>query len=400
MRGTKTTLKKLIIASVIGVSVASVVYIVFSAPSDERPRAQYMTVPVEKGILRAEINSTGTIKPRVEVEVGSHVSGTIKKLYADFESVVKEGDIIALIEPDTYKAKVDQAKANLLAVKADLEKAEVNVTDQLRTLHRKEELIKSNSIGQRDFYTAQTNVDAARAQVGVAKATVAQTEENLEEAELNLKYTQIVAPVNGIVTARNMDVGQTVTASFQTPVLFRIAEDLTLMQVYADVDEADIGRVREGQIATFSVPAFPDEFCGASVAQIRNDPQIQPNVDTYNVILDVKNDDLKLRPGMTASVQIRITEVNDALMVPDQAFRFSPKEQQDDLPPLKSGERRVWKLESNNQIHPISVRVGTVGSERTEIFSNELQSGDRVVLEVVSTKKQESAGVPGLQFRF
>ena len=393
-------MKKLIIALVIGVAVASVMYFVFCTASDEGSEAKYTTVPVEKGVLKAEINSTGAIKPRVEVQVGSQVSGTIKKLYADFESVVKEGDIIALIDPDTYKAKVDQAKANLLSVKADLEKAEVNVTDQLRTLRRKEELIKSNSISQQDFDTAQTNVDAARAQLEEAKATVAQMEENLEEAALNLKYTQIVAPVNGIVTARNMDIGQTVTASFQTPVLFRIAEDLTLMQVYTSVDEADIGRVNEGQIATFSVPAFPDEFFEASVTQIRNDPQIQQNVVTYNVILDVKNDDLKLRPGMTTSVQIRLREVNDALMVPDQAFRFSPKEQKDDLPPLKSGERRVWKLEGNNQIHPISVRVGMVGSERTQIFSDELQSGDRVVLEAVSTKKQESTGLPGLQFRF
>src|SRR5208283_1039545 len=139
-------------------------YFVFCTASDEGSEAKYTTVPVEKGVLKAEINSTGAIKPRVEVQVGSQVSGTIKKLYADFESVVKEGDIIALIDPDTYKAKVDQAKANLLSAKADLEKAEVNVTDQLRTLRRKEELIKSNSISQQDFDTAQTNVDAARAE--------------------------------------------------------------------------------------------------------------------------------------------------------------------------------------------------------------------------------------------
>ncbi len=393
-------MKKLIIASVIGVSVASVVYSVFSAPSDEGREEKYMTVPVEKGTLKAEINSTGTIKPRVEVQVVSQVSGTIKKLYADFESVVKEGDIIALIDPDTYKAKVDEAKANLLSAKADLEKAEINVADQLRTLRRKEELIKSNSINQQDFDTAQTKADAARAEADLAQTTVARMEKNLQQAELNLNYTQIVAPVNGIVTARSMDIGQTVTASFQTPVLFRIAEDLALMQVYTSVDEADIGRVKEGQVATFSVPAFPDEFFEASVTQIRNDPQIQQNVDTYIVILDVKNKDLKLRPGMTASVQIRLREINDALMVPDQAFRFSPKEQKDDLPPLKSGERRVWKLEGNNQIHPISVRVGIVGSERTQIFTDELQSGDCVALEAVSTKKQQSTGVRGLQFRF
>ena len=253
-------MKKPITIVLIVALVVAGLYYVFGANRNSKPEIKYITVPIEKGTLKAEINSTGTIKPRVEVQVGSQVSGTIKKLFADFESVVKEGEVIALIDPDTYKAKVGQAKANLLSAKANLEKAEVSLVDQLRTLRRKEELIKTNSISQQDVDTAQTNVDAARAQIDASKAAIAQMEANLEEAELNLKYTQIVAPVNGVVTARNMDVGQTVTASFQTPVLFRIAEDLTVMQVYTSVDEADIGRVRVGQKATFTVPAFPDEF--------------------------------------------------------------------------------------------------------------------------------------------
>jgi HlyD family secretion protein len=237
---------KKIIAIAALTTLALVLYLFFGRTSSRGPQISYVSVPVEKGALKAEINSTGTIKPRVEVQVGSQVSGTIKKLYADFESVVKEGDVIALIDPDTYKAKVGQAKANLLSAKANLEKAEVSLADLLRTLHRKEELIKTSAISQQEFDTAQTNSDNARAQVAVSKATVAQMEANLEEAELNLKYTRIVAPVNGVVTARNMDIGQTVTASFQTPVLFKIAEDLTRMQVYTSVDEADIGRVRVG----------------------------------------------------------------------------------------------------------------------------------------------------------
>ena len=391
-------MKKPITIVLIVALVVAGLYYVFGSNRSSKPEIKYITVPVEKGTLKAEINSTGTIKPRVEVQVGSQVSGTIKKLYADFESVVKEGETIALIDPDTYKAKVGQAKANLLSAKANLEKAEVSLVDQLRTLRRKEELIKTNSISQQDLDTAQTNVDAARAQIDAAKATIAQMEANLEEAELNLKYTQIVAPVNGVVTARNMDVGQTVTASFQTPVLFRIAEDLTVMQVYTSVDEADIGRVRVGQTATFTVPAFPDEFFTASVTQIRNDPQIQQNVVTYNVILDVNNDDLKLRPGMTTTVQISLSEVNDALMVPDQAFRFTPQGQKFDLPPLKSGERRVWKLAEKDQLHPVSVKVGMIGSERIQIMSDDLRAGDRVVVDTVSTKKNAQAS--GLRLRF
>lgn len=395
-------MKKLIIALVIVVAAALGMYFGFGNTSEQAPDIKYVTVPVEKGTLKAEINSTGTIKARVEVQVGSQVSGTIKKLYADFETVVKEGQLIALIDPDTYKAKVGQAKANLLSAKANLAKAEVTLVDQLRTLRRKEELTKTSAISQQEFDTAQTNADAARAQVEAAQATVAQTEANLQEAELNLKYTQIVAPVNGVVTARNMDVGQTVTASFQTPVLFRIAEDLTLMQVYTSVDEADIGRVRVGQKATFSVPAFPDEFFTASVTQIRNDPQIQQNVVTYNVILDVNNDDMKLRPGMTTNVQILLSEVPDAEMVPDQAFRFTPRGEMKkdiELPPLKSGQRRLWKLEPKNQIRPISVGVGVVGTERTQIFSEELKPGDQVVVDA-TVKKKDGAQKPALRMRF
>jgi HlyD family secretion protein len=395
-------LKKLIIALVIVVAAALAIYFAFGSTSEQTPEIKYVTVPVEKGNLKAEINSTGTIKPRVEVQVGSQVSGTIKKLYADFETVVKEGQLIALIDPDTYKAKVGQAKANLLSAKANLAKAEVTLADQLRTLRRKEELIKTNAISQQEFDTAQTNADAARAQVEASQATVAQMEANLEEAELNLKYTQIVAPVNGVVTARNMDIGQTVTASFQTPVLFRIAENLTLMQVYTSVDEADVGRVRVGQKATFSVPAFPDEFFTASVTQIRNDPQIQQNVVTYNVILDVNNDEMKLRPGMTTNVQILLSEVHDAVMVPDQAFRFTPREETKktfDLPPLKSGQRRLWKLEPKNRIRPISVGIGVVGTERTQIFSEELKAGDQVVVDATVNKK-DATQKPALRMRF
>jgi HlyD family secretion protein len=276
----------------------------------------------------------------------------------------------------------------------------VGVTDALRNYRRKEELLKTNAVSQSDFDTAETNLDSARAAVDVAKATVAQMTANLEEAELQLKYTHIVAPVNGVVTARNMDVGQTVTASFQTPVLFKIAEDLTRMQVYASVDEADIGRVKVGQTATFTVPAFPDESFNAAVTQIRNDPQIQQNVVTYNVILDVNNDALKLRPGMTTSVQILLSEVHDAVMVPDQAFRFSPKSEKFDLSPLTSGERRVWKLEKNGRMRPITVRIGVVGTERVQIISDEVKPGDRVVVDEVAKKKPDAPQSPGLRLRF
>ena len=394
-------MKKIIIVCAV-LAIFMVLYLLLGRSHDSGPQITYVTIPIEKGTLISEINSTGTIKPRVEVQVGSQVSGTIKKLFADFESVVKEGDLIALIDPDTYKAKVNQARANLLSAKANLQKAEVAFVDQLRTLRRKEDLVKTHSISQQDFDTAQTNADSASAQVEVSKASVAQMEANLEEAELNLKYTRIIAPVNGVVTARNMDIGQTVAASFQTPVLFRIAEDLTLMQVYTSVDEADIGRVRVGQQATFTVPAFPDESFSASVTQIRNDPQIQQNVVTYNVILDVDNKELKLRPGMTTNVEIRLGEVHEALLVSQRSFQFSPrgaKKLASDLQAVKQGQRRLWKLEPNNQLLPIDVVLGMVGTDRVQIFSEDLKPRDRVVVEEIY-KQKEGAEAPGMRLRF
>jgi HlyD family secretion protein len=393
--------RKITIAIIL-VALLAASYLCWHRSSREEPQITYVSIPVEKGTLKAEINSTGTVKPLVEVQVGSQVSGTIKKLYADFESRVKEGQLIALIDPDTYEAKAEQANANLQSTRANLEKAQVTLVDQLRTLRRKDELLKNHSISQSEYDTAQTNADAARAQVDVEMAAVAQMEANLKEAQLQIKYTRIVAPVTGTVTARSMDAGQTVTASFQTPVLFRIAEDLTRMQVYTSVDEADIGRVREGQEAVFTVPAFPDEYFRATVSQIRNDPQVQQNVVTYNVILDVANPELKLRPGMTTNVQIHLTEVRDALMVPDQAFRFSPKDvspYSDQLTSPKSGQRRLWKLEGKDRLRPVNVGIGVVGAERVQIVSDEIKAADRIVVEAVQ-KKKEGQQAPALRLRF
>jgi HlyD family secretion protein len=206
-----------------------------------------------------------------------------------------------------------------------------------------------------------------------------------------------------VVTARTGDVGQTVTASFQTPVLFKIAEDLTRMQVLTNVDEADIGRVRVGQQAEFTVPAFPDETFKASVSQIRNEPVVEQNVVTYIVVLDVHNEELKLRPGMTANVQVLLSEVPDALMVPDQAFRYSPAagapaQEKGSLPALTGREKRVWKLVKQNRLLPLTVQIGLVGNERVQIFSDQIAQGDKVVVE--ETVKKKGPQMRGIRFRF
>jgi HlyD family secretion protein len=397
-------LKKIAIPLII-VALGVGLYVAFGRSSAAKPDMRYVTAPVEKGILKAEINSSGTLRPMVEVLVGSQVSGTIKELYADFESVVKKGQLIALIDPDTYQAKMEQAKADLFASRATLARAIVTRDNELKNVERKKGLVAKGSVSQSDYDAQEAKTGEAVAQVDVENARVEQMKAKLNEAELQLRYTRIVAPVDGVVVARNMDVGQTVTASFQTPLLFKIAEDLTRMQVHTNVDEADIGRVRVGQKASFTVPAFPEENFHASVIQIRNDPKIEQNVVTYDVVLDVDNHELKLRPGMTADVHILLQEVADALIAPEQAFRFTPgkgtgmAEESKNLPPLGPGQRRAWKLEANNVLRPVTVKTGVIGMEKVQILSDELKPGDRLVMDAVPREAQEKKS-QAIRFRF
>lgn len=394
-------MKKLAILVVV-IAVAGGLYWKFDTSTNEEPAKKYVTVPVKEGPLRAEITCTGTLSPLVEVLVGSQVSGTIKELYADFESKVKKGQLIALIDPDKFRAKAEQARADLAAAKASVAKAEVTWANEVRDLRRSEGLVEKGSVSRSEYDKAKTEADAAEAQVVLDKAKVAQADAKLQEAELELQYTRIVAPVDGVVVARSMDVGQTVTASFQTPVLFKIAEDLKRMQVNTNVDEADVGRVKVGQQAIFTVPAFPDKVFKASVTQIRNEPKIEQNVVTYNVVLNVNNDELELRPGMTANVQIHVTEVKSAKIVPEQAFRFSPREVSarkgvDKLSALEPGFRRVWRLGRMNRLRPIKVKVGISGTEGIEVFSDELKPGDPLVVESIAAKEKGSK-MRGLRF--
>lgn len=394
---------KKVAAFIVVLAVGIGAYLLAGYGSPHKSETKFVTVPIEKGTLRAEITCTGTLRPLVEVIVGSQVSGTIKELYADFESRVKKGELVALIDPGLFEAKAAQARADLLAAEAGLAKSQVTLIDEERDLKRQKGLLEKGSISQSQFDTAKTQCDAARAQVRADEARVAQAKAKLREAELQLKYTRIVAPVSGVVTARSVDEGQTVAASFQAPVMFKIAEDLKRMQVHTNVDEADIGRVSMGQAAVFTVPAFPDEPFNAKVVQIRNEPTVEQNVVTYNVLLDVSNDDLRLRPGMTANVRVLLEEVSDALMVPDQALRFMPSaqlmktQQIGKLTPLRKGEKRVWRLVEDNRISPLTIRTGIFGTEKVQIISDTLAQGDPLVVEAV-IKKKRLPRIRGIRF--
>lgn len=308
---------------------------------------------VERGDIAFVVTATGTINPVITVLVGSQVSGTIKALYADYNSRVKEGQVIAQIDPAIFEAQVEQGKAsvlnaqaNLLNAQANLEtaranllKAEVAVSDTKRTLDRNRPLLERSVIAQATLDTAQANydtavaqrdvvktqVESAKFQVESSKAQVEQAKASLKVAETNLRYTTIRSPVNGTVIARNVDVGQTVAASLQAPTLFTIAKDLTQMQVDTNVSEADIGRIAVGQQAIFTVDAYPEKTFRGKVSEIRNAPITVQNVVTYDVVIQVENKELKLKPGMTANVTIQIEHREGVLKIPNSALRFRPE---------------------------------------------------------------------------
>ncbi len=268
----------------------------------------YRTEQVSKGDIQQSVTATGTVNAVTTVLVGTQVSGTIKALFVDFNSRVKKGQIIAQIDPSTFESQVQQAKANLLAAQANLDKSNTALVDAKRTFERNKELFAKNLIPRSDLDTSDTNYESAKAQVNSSKAAIEQSKASLDIARQNLEYTKIASPVDGIVISRNVDVGQTVAASFQTPTLFTIAQDLTKMQIDTNIAESDIGVVKLGQEVDFTVDAYPDITFKGKVWQKRQAPITVQNVVTYDVVIQVDNRDLKLMPGMTANVSVIITD--------------------------------------------------------------------------------------------
>lgn len=313
----------------------------------------FRVAKLERGEIRSVVTATGTINPVITVLVGSQVSGTVKALYADFNSSVKESQVIAQIDPAIFEAQVEQGRANVLNAQANLvncqanlknnqanlDKAEVAVSDTKKTLDRNQELAERKVVAQAALDTAQAGYDSAvaqrdsakaqietaKAQIEAAKAQIAQAKASLKMSDTNLRYTTIRSPVNGIVISRNVDVGQTVAASLQAPTLFTIAKDLTQMQVDANVSEADVGRLAQGQEATFTVDAYPERTFRGKISEIRNAPITVQNVVTYDVVIQVENKDFKLKPGMTANVSILVEHKEGILKVPNAALRFRPE---------------------------------------------------------------------------
>jgi len=344
----------------------------------------YRTEQVSKGDIQQSVTATGTVNAVTTVLVGTQVSGTIKSLYADFNSRVTKGQLIALIDPEMLEAQLAQAKANV-------EKADATFRDADRTLKRNRELFTKNLVPRSDLDTAETNFDSAKAQLEQAKAA-------FKVAETNLRYTRILSPVDGIVISRNVDIGQTVAASFQTPTLFTIAQDLTKMQIDTNIAESDIGVVKLGQEVDFTVDAYPDITFKGKVWQKRQAPITVQNVVTYDVVIQVDNRDFKLMPGMTANVSVIIQTKSDVLRLTNAATRFRMTERS---APAGAGakagasEKRgpaVWVLEDGKPKR-VSITPGISDGTYTEIVSGDLKEGQQVIVE--SLKKTNTPTTSG-----
>jgi HlyD family secretion protein len=349
----------------------------------DKPAApKYVTVPAAKGAVVRTVVTTGSVNPVVTVQVGSYVSGPVKSLHCDYNTKVKAGQLCAKIDPRNYQVALDQAKANLASAMAQLEKDKAGLTYAKLNYERDRGLVARGIVSQDSVDADKSAYEQAAAQVKLDQAAIEQRKAALEGAQVNLDYTDIVSPVDGIVVSRNVDVGQTVAASFQTPTLFLIAKDLTKMQVDTNVSESDIGRVKLGDRAAFTVEAYPKVTFEGRVTQVRKAPITVQNVVTYDAVIGVDNPELLLLPGMTANAKIITAQRDGVLRVPEQALRFEPQ----GLPGADSkGARRnpqrgarVWVLRNGKPV-AVPVTVGLDDGTWAEVTGGQLAEGDPVV---------------------
>lgn len=401
---------------------------------------QYKTEKADRGNITMTVTATGTLSAVTTVQVGSQVSGVIARLYADFNSPVKKGQLLAELDPTPLQAQVEQRRA-------DVTKAQVEASNAKITYDRQRRLVGAG-------LAAQADLDAAKAQYETAQAQISQSTAALRQADTNLRYTKIVSPIDGVVVDRQYDVGQTVAASFQAPTLFSIAQDLTKMQVQADVDQSDIGRVQVGQLARFTVDAYPDEEFRGRITQIRLNAQVTQNVVSYPVIIEVANTGERLRPKMTANVTIEVAQVRDVLRVANAALRFRPPESEakqtagsgetssstvgrqatNSAPPSsggsanqgeegfgRRGRRRgmggaagaleaagiggpaqrpkrpqtIYILDANQKLQPVQIRTGISDGRYTQVVDGSLKPGDNVVVGLATSKVESPAAFGG-----
>jgi HlyD family secretion protein len=372
------------------------------------------TAQISRGDIVDVIATTGTLQAVTTVQVGSQVSGNISWLGADFNSIVHKGQVIAKLDASLFEAEVAQARASLAQAQANLVKARADVQgDTVALVDAKTKYARALELSDRSLLprsdldaakvavdTAQAQVGSAQAQVQSAQAQIAQAQAALSQSEVSAQHTVITAPIDGIVIQRSVDVGQTVAASLSSPVVFSIAADLAEMQVSANIDEADIGRIRPGQQVTFKVDAFPTENFTGTVSQVRLQPTVVSNVTTYTAMIDVPNAALKLKPGMTANAKVEVARRNDVVRVSNAALRFRPSKDtfaalnQEAPADAQSGGARIWRY-ADDQIEPVRVQLGITDGTDTELVSSDLQPGTVVATGLATaTTKTTTAAAP------
>lgn len=355
---------------------AVVVGAFFFFRSEDRKTTEYETTDVKKGAINNTVTATGTIEPIKQVEVGTQVSGTISRIYVDYNSIVKKGEVIAELDRTLLQAELASQTANLKSSKNEYDYQLKNY-DRVKGLHDKK------LVSDTEFETAQYQYEKAKQTYDKAKS-------DLVKAQTNLSYATISSPIDGVVLSRAVDEGQTVASSFNTPTLFAIANDLRKMQVIANVDEADIGQVQEGQRVTFYVDAFPDNTFDGNVTQVRLLATTTSNVVTYQVVVDAPNPDLLLKPGLTANITIYTMEKDDALLVPLKAFRFTPDAHTQGIqtPKVEKGQKILW-AKTNEGVTPKAVKIGVTDGIYAEAASG-LQEGDQVIVGIQKVKASDS----------
>ena len=402
-------LKKFLIIVLVAILVVAIVIIWKKA--GKRTAMQYKTEQVQRGDLTVIVTATGTLNPTNSVDVGSELSGIIERVEVDYNDKVKAGQILAKLDTSKLEAQLIQSRASLELAKAKVLQAQATVAEtqaKLAQLQKVRELSNGKVPSQSEMDAAEAAFERAKADEASAKATVSQAEATIQAIEIDLYKSVIRSPINGVVITRNIEPGQTVAASFQAPVLFTLAEDLTKMELHVDVDEADIGNIKEGQKATFTVSAYPNRTFEASITQARYASTTTSGVVTYETVLKVDNTDLSLRPGMTATANIIVKKVENAILVPSAALRYSPPIQQVEKsstglvrallprPPsstqqpkdtITSGkQQRVWILK-NGQLSAVNVTTGPTNGLMTEILTGDLQPGMEVVVDTITGGK-------------
>ena len=351
----------------------------------------YKTQKIENGDIMESITASGTINPLSTVSVGSQASGRIAEIYVDYNSVVKKGQLLALIDQENAKATVQQREAALDIAKAQVAVEENNIKYYKKALNRISKLNASKYSTEKDLEAAERDYDNSVAQLALEQAQVKQAQASLNSAQTELSYTEIKAPVDGIVISKSVEVGQTVAASFETPEIFSVAEDLTKMQIEASVVEADIAKVKEGQQVRFTVDSYADDYFYGTVTQVRNEAITTSNVVTYTVVIGIDNTDLKLKPGMTANVEIITAEEKNVMLVPNQALRFYIDDS-DNAKRYK--DRGVWIIK-NGKPERVTVKIGVSDDDNTQILESSLKIGD----EVIVSKETSAADAKKMKFR-